>query len=82
MIRVTHRSCHSKEMTPLPILFAAVYFSALGTLLPKSFTGTFSSNSPLDVIEVLRHRFTVQRMLIYQNAVFLPEHAVSSMQAI
>ena len=25
-------------------------------------------------------RFTVQRMLIFQNAVFLPGHAVSSMQ--
>ena len=30
----------------------------------------------------LRDRFMVQRMLIYQNAVFLPGHAVSSMQAI
>ena len=27
-------------------------------------------------------KFTVQRMLIYQNAVFPPGHAVSSMQAI
>ena len=30
----------------------------------------------------LKGRFTVQRMLIYQNAVFLLGHAVSSMQAI
>ena len=43
----------------------------------------------LDVISVLcliqqhsRDRFTVQRMLIYKNVVFLPGHAVSSMQAI
>ena len=28
-----------------------------------------------------RDRFTVQRMLIYQNAVFQPGHAVSPMQA-
>ena len=27
-------------------------------------------------------RFTVQRMLICQNAVFLPGHAVSTMQAV
>ena len=44
-----HRSCHSSEMTPLPILHD---FSALGTVLPKSFTGTFSYNSRLDVLEV------------------------------
>ena len=31
---------------------------------------------------VQRYMFTVQRMLIYQNAVFLPGHAVSSIQAI
>ena len=34
-------------MTPLPILLALQYFSALGTVLPKSFLGAFSSNSRL-----------------------------------
>ena len=29
-----------------------------------------------------RNKFTVQRMLVNQNAVFLPGHAVSSMKAI
>ena len=46
------QGCHSNEMTLLPILLAAVYFSAVGTVLPKSFTGTFSSNSGLDVRDV------------------------------
>ena len=36
-------------MTPLPVLLAAQYFLALGTVLPKSFTGALSSNSRLDV---------------------------------
>ena len=40
-------------MTPLPILLAAVFFSAQGTVFPKSFTGALSSNSRLDVSEVL-----------------------------
>lgn len=47
-----YRSCHYKELTPLPVLLAAVNFSALGTVLPKSFTGAFSSDSRLDVCEV------------------------------
>ena len=34
-------------MTPLPILLALQYFSTLGTVLPKSFLGAFSSNSRL-----------------------------------
>ena len=38
-------------MTPLPNLFAA-YFSALGTVLPKSFTGAFFPNSRPDVRDV------------------------------
>ena len=38
-------------MMLLPILLAAV-FSALGTVLLKSFTGAFPSNSCLDVGEV------------------------------
>ena len=36
----------------------------------------------VNVFIVLMDRSTVKRMLIYQNAVFLPGHAVSSMQAI
>ena len=39
-------------MTPLPILLATVFLEALGTVLPKSFTGAFSHNSRLDVREV------------------------------
>ena len=46
-----HQSCHSNELTLLPILLAE-YISALGTVLQKSFTGVFSSNSRLDVREV------------------------------
>ena len=46
-----HRSCHSNEMRLLPILLAAVFLGT-GTVLPKSFTGAFSSNSRLDVREV------------------------------
>ena len=38
-----HRSCHSNEMTLLPNSLAAVFLS-MGTVLPKSFTGAFSSN--------------------------------------
>ena len=41
-----HRSCHSNEMTPLPIILAALFLTV------KSFLGTFSSNSRLDVREV------------------------------
>ena len=41
-----HRSCHSNEMTPLPIILAALF------LTMKSFLGAFSSNSRLDVREV------------------------------
>ena len=41
-----HRSCHSNEMTPLPIILAALF------LTMKSFSGAFSSNSRLDVREV------------------------------
>ena len=53
MIRVQrNRSCHSNEMTLLPILHAAIYISTLGTILSKSFTGAFSSNSGFDVREV------------------------------
>ena len=44
-------SCHSNEMTPLPILLAAVYLVS-GNCFFKSFTGTFPSNSRLDVPEV------------------------------
>ena len=36
-------------MTPLPILLA----QGQGTIFPKSFTGALSSNSRLDVSEVL-----------------------------
>ena len=43
--------CHSNEMTPLPILLQQ-YFLALGSVLPKSFTGALSSTSRLDVREV------------------------------
>ena len=39
-------------MTLLPILLAA-YISSLGTVLSKSFTRAFSSNSGLDVRQVL-----------------------------
>jgi len=39
-------------MMPLAITYLQPYFSALGTL-PKSFTGAFSSNSRLDVCELL-----------------------------
>ena len=46
-----HRSCHSNEITPLPI-YLQQYLSALGAVLPKSFTRAFSSNSRLDVREV------------------------------
>ena len=31
------------------LFYLKQYFSALGTVLPKSFTGAFSSDSPLDV---------------------------------
>ena len=34
------------------LLYLQQYFTALGTVLPKSFTGAFSSNSGLDVREV------------------------------
>ena len=37
---------------------------------------------PFCGIAYCRDRFTVQHMLICQNAFFLPGHAVSSMQAI
>ena len=46
-----HRSCHSNEMTLL-LFYLQQYISTLGTVLPKSFTGAFSSNSDLDVPEV------------------------------
>ena len=46
-----HRSCRSNEMTPLPILLQQ-YFLALGSVLPKPFTGALSSNSRLGVREV------------------------------
>ena len=38
-------------MKPLPIMLAAI-FLRVGTVLPKSITGAFSSNSRLDVREV------------------------------
>ena len=34
------------------LFYLQQYFSALGTILPKLFTGAFSSNSGLDVCEV------------------------------
>ena len=34
------------------LLYLQQYFTALETVLPKSFTGAFSSNSGLDVREV------------------------------
>ena len=41
-------------MTPFPILLAAVcFFSKQGTIFPKSFAGALSSNSRLDVSDVL-----------------------------
>ena len=46
-----HRSCHSNEMTLLPILLAAVYFGT-GNCSSKIIHGSFSSNSSLDVREV------------------------------
>ena len=39
------------EMTPLPILVAAVFLGN-GSVVPKSFTRAFSFNSRLDVSEV------------------------------
>ena len=46
------RSCHSNEMTPLPILLAAV-FLVTGNCYSKIVHGSFfSSNSRLDVREV------------------------------
>ena len=52
-----HRSCQSKEMGAITYLLAVVYFSAGETVLPKSFTGTFSSVASsmfviLSVIEI------------------------------
>ena len=41
-----HQSCHSNEMTSLPVILAALF------LTMKSFVGTFSSDSGLDVREV------------------------------
>ena len=41
-----HQSCHSNEMTLLPIILAALF------LTMKSFVGAFSSDSGLDVREV------------------------------
>ena len=47
-----HRSWHrGNEMMPLPISLIAVFLGT-GTVLPKSFTGAFLSNSRLDVREV------------------------------
>ena len=46
-----HRSCHSNEMSHY-LFYFQYYFSALGTVLPKLFTGAFSSNSCLNVCEV------------------------------
>ena len=43
-------------MTPLPILLTAVFLGT-GTVLPKSFTGAFLSNSRLDVREVKKAKF-------------------------
>ena len=40
-------------MTPLPILLAAVFFLGTGNYFSKLFTGALSSNSRLDVSEVL-----------------------------
>ena len=44
-----HRNCYSNEMRPLPIFYLPTHFSALGTVIPKSFTGAFSFNSGLDM---------------------------------
>ena len=44
-------SCHSNEMTPLPILLAAVYLGS-ANCFSKSFTGAFPSNSRLDFPDV------------------------------
>ena len=46
-----HRSCHSNEMTLLPIFLAAV-FRGTGNCSSKSFTGAFTYDSCLDVREV------------------------------
>ena len=46
-----HRNCHSNEMTPL-LFYLCPYFSAVETVFSKSLTGTFPSNSCLDVPKV------------------------------
>ena len=46
-----HRNCHSNEMTPL-LFYLRPYFSAVETVFSKSLTGTFPSNSCLDVPKV------------------------------
>ena len=46
-----HRSCIATKWRYY-LFYLQKYFSALGTVLPKSFTGAFSSNSRLDVSEV------------------------------
>ena len=43
-----YHTCHSNEMTPL-LFYLRPYFSAVETVFPKSFTGSFPSNSRLDV---------------------------------
>ena len=45
--------CHGNEMTPLPILLAAVFVDTV-TFLPTSLTGVFSSNSRPDVRDAFK----------------------------
>ena len=52
MIRNAMTSELSQQRNDATAYFTCSYFSALGTVLTKSFTEAFSSNSRLDVREV------------------------------
>ena len=77
-----------KLVHPCPLLYQlAVLFILSFNILSHSFDVLHSrclnfDEFPDSALYILRDGFTGQRMLINQNAVFLPGHAVSSMQAI
>ena len=62
-------------------------FFIITTVLKTNRTWNLTSTQPagqilLKLSLLLRDRFTVQRMRVNENTVFLPGHAVSSMKAI
>ena len=80
MIRVATTSDLSSQRNGFVTYFTQQYFSALGTVLPKSFTGAFSSNSRLDVREV--YAKSVRAFSVTVVSIFLKtcvkDHADSS----